>query len=736
MTKHVLCASCDVHCQVSVETPASGDMKDVKVKAMDPGKFRANICIKGINAPEGFNHKNRILKPLKRVGERGSGQWEEVSWEDAMSDIAERLQKITDKYGPEAFAMSSSPALVQNDYGMGRRFMNVLGSPNYISGVALCMGNTSAVNRMVYGWFPYPDYSQTQCIVLFGHDPKPHSWTSVYNAIRRAQEKGAKLIVVDPRKSENAKLADLWLPLKPGTDAALLFGWLKVILDEELYDHDFVENWTVGFEELKTRAEEFSLDQIADITGVGKDLIQEAARLYATSGPAVIPWTPITDQQRNSTSAIRLHCTLRAICGNLDIPGGEIMHGFHKDIVPESVLERHDLISDTQKQKQLGAKKHPVFTYEAMGRLNDRTKKVWGHEWVNFLTGNYMAHPPSLFRAMSHGDPYPVKAFFAMANNTLLSYANMQAIHDGLMNQELVVAFEQFKTPTAQLADYILPSDSWLERNGLSDGFGWTAIYRTSQKVINPPGECRGAFDFWIDLANRMGMKEHFPWQTEKELLDYRLEATGMDFETFASKHPYHMNRISFRKYEQTGFATPSGKVELYSSMLEDFGFDPLPYWREEPKRDPQYPLTLFIGVREDEYFQTGHRHIGKMRKRNPSPRFFIAPEDAKTAGLEQDDWAFVETNIGKVRAQIDIQEEMPKGVVRVPHGWWDPDLPEGVGTLSGAWEFADAQICPDDDDHTDLEQGIQQLKGIACKIYPVPKSERSGYSLQKEAVS
>ncbi|MCG8492311.1 MAG: molybdopterin-dependent oxidoreductase, partial [Sneathiellales bacterium] len=135
MGKHVLCASCDVHCQVSVETPASGDMKDVKVKAMDPGKFRANICIKGINAPQGFDHKNRVLKPLKRVGERGSGQWEEVSWDEAMSDIAERLKEVTRQYGPEAFAMSSSPALVQNDYGMGRRFMNVLGSPNYISGV-------------------------------------------------------------------------------------------------------------------------------------------------------------------------------------------------------------------------------------------------------------------------------------------------------------------------------------------------------------------------------------------------------------------------------------------------------------------------------------------------------------------------------------------------------------------------------------------------------------------------
>ncbi len=720
MANHVLCASCDVHCQVSVETPASGKMEDVRVKPADPRKFRANICIKGINAPKGFLHEKRITKPLKRVGERGSGKWQEVSWEDAMADIASRLTDITDRHGPEAFAVSTSPALIQNDYGMGRRFMNYLGSPNFIAGVALCMGNTSAVNRLVYGWFPYPDFTRTKCIALFGHDPKPHSWTSVYNAIRRAQENGAKLIVVDPRKSENAKLADLWLPLKPGTDAALLFGWLKVILDEELYDKDFVEKWTVGFEDLKKRANEFPLERVAKITGVKAELIAEAARMYATEGPSCIPWTPITDQQRNSTSAIRLHCTLRAICGFLDIPGGEVMHGFHPDIITESELERHDILSDEQKGKQLGADKHPVFTYAAMSKLNGPTKKVWGHEWVNILSGNFMATPPAVFEAMAHGNPYPVKAFFAMANNTLMSYANMPLIHKALMNQELIVAFEQFRTPTAQLADYILPSDAWLERNGLSDGFGWTAVVRTSQKVVSPPDECRGAFDFWVDLAHRMGMKEDFPWTTEKELLDYRLAKLDMDFETFAEKHPYHVPKMSFKKYEQTGFATPSGKVELSSSILEEFGFDPLPYWREGPALDPQFPYTLFIGVREDEYFQTGHRHMNNLRERNPSPRFFLSPKDARDADLQQDDWAHVTTTLGKVKARVDIQNEMPEGVIRVPHGWWEPERPEGDGTLSGAWEFADAQICPDDDEHSDYEQGVPQLKGIACRIDPV----------------
>lgn len=720
MPKQVMCATCDIYCMVHAETPESGKVEDVKIKAMDPRPLHADICMKGIAAPIGLSHKKRITKPLRRTGPRGSGQWEEVSWNEALDDIAVRLIKVIEDYGPEALVVSKSPALVQNDSGMTRRFMNLVGSPNYISGVAVCMGNTSAVNRLTYGWFPMPDYSATNCIVLFGHDPKPHSWTPIYNDIRRAQERGAKLIVVDPRKSESAKRADLWLPLKPGSDAALLFGWLKVIIDEELYDKDFVANWTHGFDEFKARIDEFPLERVAKLTGLSPDLIAEAARMYAGAKPGVIPWTPITDQQRNSTSAIRLHGALRALCGNLDVPGGETMQGLNPDIISETELELHDILPEEKRALQLGADKHPVFTYKAMGMLREATKKVWGHEWVNFLTGNYMAAPSEVFRAMADGDPYPVKAFFMMANNPLMSYPNMQKVYKGLMNQDLIVAFEHFKSPSAQLADYILPGDSFLERPGMTDAFGWTSIYRFGQKIVDAPGECRGIFDVWKGLADRMGLGEHFPWKSVDELYDHRIEKLGKDFETLAAETPYHFGPFDFKKYEKTGFATPTGKVELKSTVLEDLGFDPLPYWRDDPDFDPAFPLSMFIGVREDEYFQTAHRHIEKFRGRNTQPKFFVSPKDAKDAGLTDDGWAEVTTTLGKVKAKVEIQAEMPEGVVRIPHGWWEPEREEGDGTLSGAWEYSDSQICPDDDDNVDREQGVPQLKGLACRIDPL----------------
>ena len=715
--KRALCSGCDIYCQVLAETPESGKVGDVRVKAMDPRPLKANICIKGVHAPAGFSHPERVLYPLKRTGPRGSGQWQRVSWEQAMDDIGARLSAIVAKHGAEALAVSTSQWNTQTDNGAARRFMNLLGSPNWISGVALCSGNTAAINRMVYGWYPYPDYAQTNCIVLFGHNPKQHSWTPIYNAIRRAQERGAKLIVMDPRKSESAERADLWLPLKPGTDAAMCFGWLKVILDEELYDKAFVEKWTTGFAEFRKRVDEFPLERVAAITGVAPELIAQAARMYATTGPAVIPWTPITDQQRNSTSAIRLMCSLRALCGYVDVPGGELLHGFHPDIIHESELELHDALPEAQRAKQLGADKHPAFTYRGTAALGEPAKRVWGYEWPNIVSGSYMANPSAVFRAMADGDPYPVKAFVTLGNNTLMSFANMQLIQRAMMNQDLIVAVEHFRTPTAQLADYILPGDAWLERNCLSDAFGWTAIYRPSQKVVEPPGECRGVYHFWHELAIRMGLGEQFPWATNEDVLDHRLQRMGMTFETFAEKHSYHLHKPRYRKYEQTGFATPSGRVELRSIILGELGFDPLPYWRDEPPHDPAWPLTMFMGVREDEYFQTGHRHIAALRTRSPEPRMFIAAVTAAQAGLAEGQWAEVVTPQGRVKLRTAIRAEMPERTVRVPHGWWLPERPEGDGTLSGAWEYADAQICPDDDDYLDMEQGIPHLKGIPCNV-------------------
>ena len=731
-TRRAICQSCDIACSVITEVKQG---RVVKVRSSDNPLFRDNICIKGIYAPKGFAHPDRLLHPLRRVGDRGSGRWAQVSWDEAMEDIGGRLQAVIERHGPEAWAVSTSQWNTGTDNGLGRRIMNHVGSPNWISGVALCAGNTAAVNRLTYGWFPLGDFMNTNCIVLMGHNPTRHSWTPIYSMIRQAQARGAKLIVLDPRRSENAERADLWLALKAGSDAAMLFGWLKVIFDEGLYDADFVERWTVGFEALRRRVDEFPLERVAALTGCEPAAIAAAARMYATSGPSIIPWTPITDMQRNSTSAIRLQSILRAVCGYLDAVGGETLQGVNPDITPEWEVEAHPVLSESQKLKQLGSDEHPVFTYRGQAALREPMKRVWGHEYPNQVMGCYMANPSAVFRAMAGDGPYPVKAFFFLGNNPLLSYPNMPRILKGMLNQDLVVAHEQFMTPSAQLADYVLPADSWLERPWLTDAWGWMSAYRPSERSMDPPGEAESTFSFWKRLANALGRPELVPWETLESLYDERLLGTGKTFAEFAAERDVHFVKPEYRKYRKTGFATPSGKVELVSSILEELGFDGLPYFREDPPEEAGYHLRLFTGVREDGFFQTGHRHVPELRARHPEPLAFVSPGTANAEGLTEGDDIRLSTTLGSISLKVSIRNGMPDGLVRVPHGWWKPEQAQGLAAgLSGAMLHADAQLCRDDPAYLDQEQGVPHLKGVPCRLAKIESSEDASSPMEVSA--
>jgi anaerobic selenocysteine-containing dehydrogenase len=454
---------------------------------------------------------------------------------------------------------------------------------------------------------------------------------------------------------------------------------------------------------------------VAAITGVDADLIATAARMYATSGPAIIPWTPTTDQQVSSTSAIRLHGILRAICGHLDVVGGETLGGFNPDFIPESRLEMHEALSQAQRDKQLGSDRHPVYTYRAQDLLGDATERVYGYRYANLVMGCYMANPSATFAAMATGDPYAVKAFFVLGNNALMSYPNQQLVHRAMLNQDLIVVHELFMTPTAQLADYVLPGDAFTERNNVNDTWSWTTRLTLSEAAVTAPGECTSAFQFWRDLAVRMGLAEHFPWKTVEDVLDYRCAPSGRTFAELTAETFMHLQLPEYRRYRRTGFATPSGKVELSSSVLAQLGFDPLPYHREPPRPSPEFPYTVFVGVREDPYFQTGQRNIAVLRRRSPSPKTFVHPDDAFREGLVGGEWVRVESAHGSIVAQVEIHETMRAGHLRVPHGWWFPEM--GADRLSGAFLCNDGMLIADDPSMLDAEQGTPHFKGFAGRI-------------------
>jgi anaerobic selenocysteine-containing dehydrogenase len=715
-TTYSVCSICDIGCQVRAE--ADGGRLE-RILPHDNPLLARNICFKGTAAPQIHDHPDRLRTPLRRVGARGEDRWEEITHEQAIAEIAERLSATIDRYGPESWAVSTSGWNTQTAHGLDRRLMNLVGSPNWISGVAMCAGNTAAVNRLTYGWFPFPDLMSTNCIVLFGHNPRKHSWTPVHNLIEAARARGATVIVLDPRVSEQAEAADLHLRLRAGTDAAMCLGWLKVIFDEGLYDRDFVRDWCVGFDELRARVDEYPLARVEAITGVDRELIARAARTYATADGAVIPWTPVTDQQICSTSAIRLHSILRAVTGNLDVVGGELLNAPHPGWVPEAELQLHDEIAPEQRAKQLGYDTHPAYTYRTAEMLTGPMERVWGVRWMDQVMGCHMANPSEVFRAMDTGEPYPVKACFVIGNNALLSYPNQHQVHRALLNQDLLVVQDLFMTPTAMLADYVLPGDTFSERNHVADTWGWGNRLTLGQQVVDPGGEVRSTFALWRDLAHAMGHGDRFPWATLEDVLDERLAPSGTSFAEFAATRIMDAPAPAFRKYRRTGFSTPSGKVELRSSILARLGFDPLPYFREGPAPTEAYPYRVFTGVREDPFFQTGQRNIGVLRRRSPSPKVFVHPDDAARDGLSEGDWVRLETETGSVLAKVSIRRSMLAGHLRVPHGWWYPEL-RGTTELAGAFVSSDAVLCPDDDEHLDLEQGTPHFKGFPGRLVPV----------------
>lgn len=714
--KNIVCTMCDNYCPLKARL-INGELREL-VPLEDPKA----ICFKAHGWKEYIHHPDRVLYPMKNRGRRGEQDWARISWDQALDEIAERLRKIMDQWGAESVAVSSLMGNCSGDHGMIRRLMNLLGTPNFISGLHMCQGNTFQVHRVTFGNSVGEDLDTTDCILLVGHNPHRGNWAGQAAQIDAALRRGAKLIVLDPRRSENAQRADIHLALRYGTDCAMLLGFLRVIVDEKLYDAAFVEHHTYGFERLKERLREYPLSKVAQITGCREEEITAAARLYASAHAATIPWGPISDMQVNSTSAIRCQDILMSICGF--VGRSEQIQYPSPDLLSVSELELHERLPREQKDKQLGSDRYPLLSYRGYEAQRRATKELYGIEWLNLLSG-FMANPAAVFRAMRTGEPYPVKALLNLGSNALMGYVNQQGIFEGLMRQELIVVFDHWMTPMAQLADYLLPADFFLERPAMinqDDAPG--ALLQ--QQVLQPAGQCRSLYALIKGLADRMGLGEEFPWEDDAALLDARVRRGGRtwkDVEHLSFLQPCGDGVDPLK----TRFATPTGKIELYSTVLESLGYDPLPYYREPaqtavsaPALAKEYPLTVFVGLRDKANYLTNLRQLPSLRRIDPYPQAYVHPEDAAQQKIAEQDWIWLETTHGRMLLRARLDPVQPRGTVRVPHGWWIPEWKPGLDTwLSGAMLFNDGLILPDEEWNTDREQGVPNLRGgLLAKIY------------------
>lgn len=683
---------------------------------------RGVLCERGRLMLDHIYHPQRLNYPLKRTGERGQGQWQRLSWEQALDEVAEKLASLKEQYGAETLTFTHG---TKRTYHWDcRRFFNLFGSPNTCGVNNICFCPTYATEYATYGGVAFGEIVNTRCIVVWGANASKSSPIYLHPQIVQARKKGVKLIVIDPRRIKEAEMADLWLQIRPGTDLAMLLCWIRLIITEDLYDHDFVANWTVGFEELKAASEDYTPEKASQITGVPAALIVQAARMYATTDPAVITFGLGLDKQGvNSTQCARARAILRAITGNLEIPGGEIFSQASEigKIHDWEYLEVNDTIPRSQRDKQLGADRYPFFGFPGWERnLAANRKLPPGYVMAPEAWHSNLAHAREVFNAIITGKPYPVTAAITLANNPLLALPNTKRVFEALQALQLYVVMDYYMTPSAALADYVFPASTTVEQPELwlTGGFCMAC-----PQGIKPLYERRNSYDFFRGLGLRLGQAEHWPWETVEQVYDHCLEPVGLTFQQLAEQYGI-LGEREYRRYEQLGFGTPSGKVEIKSSIFEELGADPLPIYKEPawspvstPELAEEYPLILITGSRFMPMYHSEQRQIEKAREKVPDPLVSVNPETAHNLGLSEGDWAVISTPLGSIRQRVKISDAIHPQMVDAQHSWWFPERAPNLPGLFGVFESNANVLCPDDPEFCSPEIGSWPHSALLCRL-------------------
>ena len=722
-----LCMWCHAHCAVNVHVK---DGQLIKVVGDEKAADRelllksVNPCPRAMHAAEWFYHPGRLNYPLKRAGERGEGKWQQVPWEEALDEIGAKLDEIRGQYGAEAIATSSGTYRTHDEYRA--RFFSLLGSPNHIGQGHICFGPSNTASSLVSAQAYHPPVTEeTRCIMVWGANPQ-QAFRKAWIEMTEATEAGAKMIVIDPRGTMPARRADLWLQIRPGTDCALAMAMINIIISEELYDKEFVDKWCYGFDKVAERAREYSPEKVAEVTWIPADKIREATRMYATTKPAVI-WTEMgVEQLPNCIEALHARYILTAITGNLDIRGGERVRRKHPLFIGEFDTELNDLMPPEQKAKQIGSDRFKLMSFLGYDLLIENARKV-GSPFARHH--NCFAHNPSVYQAMITGKPYPVRAMITVSSNPMVTQANVKQVYRALKSLDLYVVMDFWLTPSAEIADYVLPAASWLERPVTRSRLDMAYFIEAGVAALphQVPGKYdrRRDYDLWRGLGMRLGQEEYWPWETLEDAYSYRLAPLGYTLDQFVTeRNGLDRPPREEKAYEKTGFATPTGKVELYSTSLEKLGCDPLPKYIE-PAESPanielakEYPLILITGARHLPFYHSEHRQVDTWRKMHPDPLVQINALTASELGINDGDWVWIETPRGRVRQKCQYFDGIDPRVVSAQHGWWFPELPGEEPWLHGVWESNIDVVTSDDPDHCNQISGGWPLRTLMCQVY------------------
>ncbi len=685
------CYSCNQCCEVLVFIDeATGNILKVEGDPESP-ITRGVLCTKGLAARDLVYNPGRIRHPLKRVGERGEGKWERISWEEALDGIAQKLLRYREQYGPQGVAFLQGT--IRGWSRVYSRLANAFGAVNHgAAGWAQCLWPRLVENTVTFGatYTEVPDFENTRCMLVWGTNPAA-TWPSFAAQIMDARQRGAGMIVVDPYLSETAAKADIRLQLRPGTDTALALTMLHVIIREGLYDKEFIRDWTVGFDRLQEHVREYTPEWGETITTVPAALIGPAARLYATAKPSSIYRCVSLDLVHDSLQACRAVSILAALTVNIGTPGGNVTVSQRGETSQNShSFIGYDLLPADKIPLRMGFDEFPL--------LCDKLSPV------------PTAHMPTLWETIATDKPYPVKAALIFGSNALISYSNTPRVEEAMRKLEFIAVCDLFMTPTAEMADIVLPASSWLERDNLISSFQVSPTHTIAQKRAVEVGEARSDVDIVCDLAGKLGLEEHF-WNDSGELYDFLIEPTGLTFKEFKEQKRLFAPLV-YRQYEKGGFKTPSGKVELYSALLEKNNCAPLPTYRStfggtagasEPTGE--YPYILTTGWRQPVYRHTENRENPLLREIAPRPGLLIHPDTAGPLGIAEGAPVVVETRTGSARLFAVLTLGIHPDVVQATPGW------RGKANINRvtSWErFAEGI-------------GSVPMRGILCRVRKGP---------------
>jgi len=700
-------AGCHGSCGVKLYVE---DGKLIKVEGDERHPWnRGRACPRVLALTQYAYHPDRIIHPLKRVGKRGEGKFARISWDEAFNLCEARLREIRDQHGAESVIFCQGTG---RDIGGPISFLAYnYGSPNWcqlgLSGQS-CYTPRLAAMKVTLGDFcvldasqfleeryESPEWEAPKAIMVWAQNPPPTCPDAFFGHwIVDCMKRGSQLISVEPRHTWMSSRAKYHLQLRPGTDGALALGMLNVIINEGIYDKEFVAKWTYGFEDLKTRVQEYPPGKVAEITWVPEEKIIAAARLFATSKPAAVQWGVPIDMCPQGTTVAQALTHLWCVTGNVDIPGGMVIarpsHGV--TTYPYTTEELLDLYGEdfvkTLNEKRIGCKTYPMV----------KGFRGW-------------AQPDLAIEQIDTGKPYPIKAAWIQTANILGGQAARARYHyDALKKLDFVVVVDLFHNPTTMaLADIILPAATFAEKNSFRS---WWAPLAVMRKVIQV-GECKSDWEINFEMARRLNPKG-LPWKNVDELINDRLSVANLTFDELVQRGSWTMPPVGpsrpYRRHERgllrkdgkPGFNTETGKIEFSSKAYESWGLDPLPYYDEPPQspvRTPdlyrKYPLIMITGARPSVFFHSEHRMIPWLREKNPEPRVDIHPQTAKEYGIYDGEWIYLENDMGRVKRKARLSLTVHPKMIHTEHGWWLPELPGPEPDLFGVWDYQINQIIP-----------------------------------------